>query len=250
MSVYTTQVRYICETACGLDESKGFNNVNDIISQARTSIFNFTYPIFDEAYRSVLETKILKHFYTREIGLETVGLWKLKLDTKLNEIMPYYNKLYESELLVFNPLYGMDYTKSHQGTRNDAGTVQSTTSNNNTRTGSYTEQHSNTNNDTELYSDTPQGGIQGLNENGYLTNATKRNGGDSGDGSGTNTENVQGSVGVNGENTLESMDEYTDRVYGYMGYSPSKLIKDFRDSFLNIDMMVLNDLEVLFMQLW
>ena len=42
------------------------------------------YPIFDENYREVLETKILKHFYFREIGFETFALWKFKLNEKLN----------------------------------------------------------------------------------------------------------------------------------------------------------------------
>ena len=97
MSNYTTEVRYICEAKAGLTESAGQNSVNEIIAASLSSIFNFNFPIFDEQYRSVLETKILKHYYTREIAFESVGLWQLKLDTKLNEIMPYYNQLYESE---------------------------------------------------------------------------------------------------------------------------------------------------------
>lgn len=85
-------------------------------------MFDFQFPIFDESYRSVIETKILRHYYTREIGLETVGLWKLKLNTKLNEIMPYYNKLYKSELIEFNPLYDVELTRERKvegsGTKN------------------------------------------------------------------------------------------------------------------------------------
>lgn len=113
MANYTTMVRTICEFNAGYDESVGFNDVSTVIEASRSKIFNFNYPIFDESYKSVLETKILKHYYTREIGLETVGLWKLKLDTKLNEIMPYYNQLYKSELLEFNPLYDVDFERTH-----------------------------------------------------------------------------------------------------------------------------------------
>ena len=113
MANYTTQVRTICEVNAGYDESVGFGDVATVIEKSREKIFNFSYPIFDESYKSVLETKILKHYYTREIGLETVGLWKLKLDTKLNEIMPYYNQLYKSELLEFNPLYDVDLERTH-----------------------------------------------------------------------------------------------------------------------------------------
>lgn len=115
MSKYTTEVRYICEKYAGLDESVGYLSIGDVISRAREVVFDFDYPIFDENYRSVLETKILKHFYTREIGEETVGLWKLRLDARMNEIMPYYNQRYESELIKFNPLYDTQVATS----RND-----------------------------------------------------------------------------------------------------------------------------------
>ena len=84
MSKYTTEVRFICETAAGLETSQGYTSVNKIIEKALPSVFDFTFPIFDESYRNVLETKILKHYYTREIGLESVGLWKLNLETKLS----------------------------------------------------------------------------------------------------------------------------------------------------------------------
>ena len=110
MSKYTTEVRFICESITGHEDSVGFDDVDSVISDALPLIFDFEFPIFDEAYRSVLETKILRHYYTREIGLETYGLWKLKLQTKLNEIMPYYNKLYETELFKYNPLYDVPIT--------------------------------------------------------------------------------------------------------------------------------------------
>ena len=109
MSRFTTEVRYICEVSAGLDKSVGFNNVDDILNIAAPKIFDFDFPIYDEDYRLPLEKNILRHYYTREIGEETVGLWKLRLNAKLNEIMPYYNELYKSTLLNFNPLYDVNY---------------------------------------------------------------------------------------------------------------------------------------------
>lgn len=120
MSKYTTQVRFICERAAGFSESADYADVDDILTAAVPKVFSFDFPIFDENYREVLCKKILKHYYTREIGLETVGLWKLKLDTKLNEIMPYYNERYRTTVYEFNPLYDADYTRTTQGT--DSGT--------------------------------------------------------------------------------------------------------------------------------
>ncbi len=121
MSKYTTELRFICESLAGLTESQGYDQVNWIIEQAAPKIFSFDFPIFDESYRSVLEKKILKHYYTREIGLETYGLWQLKLDTKMNEIMPYFNQRYKSETLEFNPLYDFDITRDHKNQKDETG---------------------------------------------------------------------------------------------------------------------------------
>lgn len=110
MSKYTTEVRFICEHYSGLKESVEYESVANVIEKSRNKVFDFEFPIYDESYRGVLETKILKHYYTREIGFETVALWKLWLDKRLNEIMPYYNQLYKSATLEFNPFYDVDLT--------------------------------------------------------------------------------------------------------------------------------------------
>ena len=121
MSKYTTEVRFICESVTGHDNSVGYDDTNQTIIDAAPHIFDFDFPIFDPDYRLPLEVKILRHYYTREISEETVGLWKLRLQDRLNIIMPYYNKLYESSLLEFNPLYDVDLTTNHSG--NNTGVV-------------------------------------------------------------------------------------------------------------------------------
>nr|DAJ97953.1 MAG TPA: Lower collar protein [Caudoviricetes sp.] len=234
MSKYTTEVRFICETASGLGESKGFTDVDTIITNAIPKIFNFSFPIFDENYRTILEKKILKHFYTREICEETAGLWKLRLDTKLNEIMPYYNKLYKSEMLEFNPLYTANLTRTkktdYDSNRNinNNGTVNSTSNNNNVSV--------------ELYSDTPQGALTGIENETYLTNARKTT--DNGNSSSSTTNSDSGT------DALNSTEDYLETVIGFEGGSASDLLIKYRDTFLNIDMMIIEDLETLFFQLW
>ena len=89
MSKYTTELRSICEQFAELTESVGYKKVDEVIRLALPKIFYFDFPIFDENHRTELETKIIKHYYTREIGVETVGLWLLKLEMTMNEIMPY-----------------------------------------------------------------------------------------------------------------------------------------------------------------
>lgn len=232
MSKYTTEVRYICETNAGLKESKGYNSVAEIIANSRTKIFDFDYPIYDESYRSVLETKILKHYYTREIGLETVGLWKLKLDTKMNEIMPYYNQLYKSALIEFNPMYTTDlYKEGNKDASGDSNGSERTTADRNigteeettdtlqsevgtTGNKSYEEDTTTdrttttTSNGTkrDKYSDTPQGSLVDLEADRYLTNARKI----TDDNTSTTDEDI--TVGVEGsENTSENTERNDTR---------------------------------------
>ena len=299
MSKYTTEVRYICEHFSGLSESVGFNDVEQVIKNCLPKVFDFNFPIFDESYRSVLETKILRHYYTREIGLETVGLWKLKLNTKLNEIMPFYNQLYKSELIEFNPLYDVELTRERKiqgkGTKDTengesregeshANTSQTNTNNvteNGVDKGSIagttdgTQNQNTSGNGTNMYSDTPQGAITDLQAGKYLTNATvdsatntfagashdstsqtsenTRNNETQTDGSidGSNDSDYSSSMDGYSNTTLSNTEDYLEHVIGSNGgESFSKRLSDYRSTFINIDMMIINELEELFFGLW
>lgn len=309
MSKYTTEVRFICETAAALDESQGFNSINDVLEKAVDKVFNFDFPIFDENYRVPLEIKILRHFYTREICEETVGLWKLRLEDKLNMIMPFYNKLYESELLKFNPFYDVNLTRSHSGNRD---TTENAISENVNSSNGVIERDRNTSGETsnerantstgvmnenvdrndknssvgsdlkwDKYSDTPQGGVSKMNvdDNMYLTNARKvtdentnagtsegrteteqtRGENSSGKEDGSYSDSTNESI-KDGRNSVEKgersnritgTDAYVENVFGKQGGgSYSKLLVEFRKTFLNIDQMVIDELGDLFFGLW
>lgn len=252
MSKYTTEVRFICEQVSGLTESKGYDDTDDIIDAARPYIFDFDYPIFDDEYKPVLEHKILDHFYTREIGLETYGLWKQKLRAKMREIMPYYNKLYESELIEFNPLYSEDIRLDGQRSNNGStGGVDTTRAG-----GSDTTTENRVNNTWDLYSDTPQGAVNGIlgaedepsiGKNGYLTNA-RHTFGDTNGSTGSTTYGRTGTVEYGKTNS--DLSTYWETIQGYRGFNPSKSLMEFRKTFLNIDMMIIKELEELFFMLW
>ncbi len=112
MSHYTTQLRYIIE-----DYTQGFTgSLSNRIQAAAPLIFDFPYPIWKEDYRLTLETKILRHYFNKEIGLETEGLWKFYLETRMNEIMPYYNKLYETVEKQYNWLWDTNLNEDFLGT--------------------------------------------------------------------------------------------------------------------------------------
>ena len=276
MSKYTTEVRFICENASGLTESVGFNDVESVLDKSWSKIFS-DFPIFDEEYRAELCKKILRHYYTREICCETVGRWKLFLDDKMRNIMPYYNQLYKSELLKIQPLVSVDRSVTHEGKGSDSKSTHrsgiNTSQTNTTESGDKSTQRNSANSsqtnttgstDTwSYYSDTPQGGIEGIQNNEYLTNATHNTGTDSTDstlsGSNNETETEKKSDttqskqdGSSDENEVEEgkRDEsYVDRITGYEGNQSEMLLK-FRETFLNIDMMIIDELKDLFFTLW
>lgn len=303
MSKYTTQVRFICETYSGISDEDGFESINEAIDGSREQIFGTEYPIFDENYRATLETKILKHYYTREIGLETVGLWKHFLRTRMGEIMPYYNQLYKSETLEFNPLYDFSYTRdylkhdagtnikqeSEESTRTDDLTAETTTNTSNTRTDDTESATTGTVGETgwntvigktiDRFSDTPQGGIDGIDpidrENRYLTNvninsvdnndtnnntktyntAVNNTGTVANVGEGNATTNNTGTVkyenSKDGNESITNLSNYIEHVSGkHGGESYSKMLMDYRKSMLNIDMMIIKDLSDLFMGIY
>ena len=262
MSNYTTEVRFICETAAGYDESQERNKVYDVITAAMPKIFDFTFPIFDEAYRPVLERKILMHYYTREIAFETAGLWKLKLETRLNEIMPYYNKLYELELTEYNPIWDVDLTEDK------TQKIDTDTTDNENRVGSSSEVNdgqsatqragNSSASGSNLYSDTPQGEITNLADGKYLTNATLT----SDTGATTDSENVtthntsaeNNSRSTMSTGTIDTTDMYMKHIKGKRGsLTYAKMILDEADKIEklgNIDMRIIRDLKDLFFTLY
>lgn len=253
MSKYTTEVRFICENSAGLSESEGADNVDSILDKCWNKVFNFDFPIFDENYRQVLCRKILKHYYTREIAHETVGRWKLALNAKLNEIMPYYNQLYKSELLEFNPFYDVDLTRSREG----SGTSNRTS--NNTETNSGTSKNvssdSGTSNTDTLnrFSDTPQNSMdtQGIADSVPLTTVTKVNEDNTTTNESTDTLTRNDNKTGSGTENINNTDKYIETVKGKQGTENySSLLKKFRETFLNIDMMIIEDCSDCFFTLW
>lgn len=234
MSKYTTELRFLISTYLNKESPVTISEIREDCRNAAPIILG-DYPLFNEEYRDTLGEKILYHFYTREIGFETAFLFLQKINEKMNLIMPYYNKLYESELLKFNPLEDANETVEHEehytnvdrSDRKDSSstTVQSDTSS------------------IQKYSDTPQGSIANLQQDRYLTNATI----DSSD-----VNQVTGVISSSGADSQGKNDgKYTTKRSGKSGSNTfSAMLKEYRETFLNIDQMIMTELEPLFMQLW
>lgn len=258
MSRYTTEVRYICESLAGLDNSVGYSSVNEVIEQSRNRIFP-PFEIFDESYRSVLETKILKHFYTREIGCETFGLWQLRLDAKLSVIMPYYNKLYKAINIDIPVIDNVDINVEHNIDRNADTKVNDSTD---ITGGSNTEANTTTNTATNTiasskirHSDTPQGSLDNLESNEYMSDATLSDttqtvNTDTASNTSSNTTSNSKSKS-NSDTNAKSTEEYAERRWGKEGaITYISMVNEYIEKMKNIDAMLIRELEDLFMQIW
>ena len=242
MSRYTTEVRYICESLAGLDKSVGYSNVNEVIEKSRNKIFP-PFEIFDESYRPVLETKILKHFQTREIGCETFGLWQLRLDAKLSVIMPYYNKLYNAINIDIPVIDNVNMSVEHNIGRNADTKVSDNT---NITASSNTE--TNTTASSKIrHSDTPQGSLQNLESNEYMSDATLS---DTTQSVNSNTNSSSNSRS-NSDTNAKSTEEYAEHRWGKEGTTTYiSMVNEYIEKMKNIDAMLIRELEDLFMQIW
>jgi hypothetical protein len=374
MAEYTTQIRSIVEQ---LNKDNDFepsstdpiNAIDERIENARPHIFSFNYPIL-AADKARFEKNFIRHFYTREIGLETYSLWRLKLASKLNMIIPKYNKYFEeaTKYVDVNLLDNVDYrivrdfdgnknlsnTEVVDGTRtdnlsettngtnngevtrtdnltentNDDGTESTTRTDNLTentsddgsentlRTDNLSETNNRNGSETNnrdfvrAYSDTPQGNMQNLLDEKYLTNLTheyengslrlnadnntKANTGTvatdvdrNNERVKTNTGNVKtdtdktndrvktntGTVTTESEETNSStkrntgtvdtdttttrtgterdvQEEDTHHVGKNGGMTYAEALLKARETYLNIDLMLCDELDDLFMQIW
>lgn len=173
------------------------------------------YPIFDEAYRPGLNKKIIDHFWNREIGVETIDMFLLVMKRKMNEVMPIYNQFYKSQLLVIDPLITFDTTTSTTNESTSTATNEST-ANSKARA---------------VSSDTPQTQLSG-NED-YASGITDNVGESVNTGEATNIDSSTGDVNTR----------------GFSG-AMSDLLLRYRETFLNIDMQVISELDECFMSVW
>ena len=178
-----------------------------------------SYPIFDSNYRETLNTKILNHFYNNEIGFETPELFKFYLNNKMNEIMPYYNTLYNN-LKIYDDNLMSNVNLKETLTRETKNNITS---------------ESNSNTDTRnLYQDTPQGSLKetDIDNLKYATNLTLND----------------SKINDKSESTGDGTENYVKTIIGNNGGKYTyELLNELKNAILNIDMMIINDLEELFM---
>lgn len=182
-----------------------------------------------------LGRKIVNHYAMREIGFETIGLFREKAKIFMEELMEEYLPLIYSASIYYDPLVNVDYTESYEREATNEGSNTSSTTGRNTSNSSSSGLN--------VQSDTPQGQISktAILAGSYASQT----------GANENTiEDVTNSVSsgeASNENTLN--EEYTKRVKGNSGVSATaqKMIEQYRNNIRAIDKEIIEKCNVLFM---
>ena len=207
MSKYTLELRYLYE-----DEN--------------FKLFDFPYNLYDNDLKPWFEEKFYQHFMFYEIGFDTIGMFKQRLMSKLNDIFPYYKQLYETEIRTkgIDFMLNKDLKESY---------VRELTSN------------SNSNQESNVTSN-------GLSTAGQLTPSLIANSQkidkfmDS-----AQKDNSSSNSTSTGESNGNSKEAYTLTSQGNIGITSSaELLTKWRETLLNIDLMIFEECNDLFMQIF
>ncbi len=261
MADYTIELRrYIDSFSYGSSLPR-----KEILDKGRRQLFDFDYPFFDEDYRETFETHFVTHFYMREIGFETIGLFKMRLEDWLNLNMPYYNQLFLSEKITFDPLTNTKtiLSATTDKDRTQATSTDGTTSGNDTShaTGSKNTDETLTekNFNRELTASMPEDRLQLVSDPGesilnyadsivenHEDNLNNR------DQTVTNTTDATTTTGtdttVNSDLTQTDKETFNQLREGKVGsQSFAQLLMEYRRSLLRVEKQVFDEMNELFM---
>ena len=245
MSNYTTELRWIMEQI-SINNGDGSyadgRTIQEIIASARPVIFNWNYTIDEDAdidtiHKQLLETKFLHHYYFQEIAFETVALWQDRLQERWMYLLPKYKELWKA--VASNTMKWYENFSRHRVVEES---ISGSTEGSNTGTSETSNSNSTTTKN--RFSDTPQGGTNGveIENNLYLTNAAIDN------------REYEGSYETSNSNSNESSST-SDRgeeetVTGFNGKPLIEVFNYFKDNVFDTDELFLDDLSDLFMGVW
>lgn len=212
MSNYTLELRQI-------SESKNMK------------VFDFEYDFYDPDLKSKFEEKFVNHYFFNEIGFETIQRFKHFLKMKLNEIMPYYKQLYQTEVEAkdINFLLNKDLKETF---------IREVNNKNNTTGDSLSKVNGSDN--TGFKESNIANGNATLNYDS-LTSISQND----------NNFNNTNSTNNNITNSGNQKEETTLLSQGNIGITSSaELLQKWRDVIINIDQLIINECRDLFMTIY
>lgn len=194
--------------------------ISDLAKTGRGMFFDFDYPLANGINKENFESIILNHFLMRRIGYETVTAFKIALNVKLNEIMPLYNKLFESieNWNIFN----------------DGETINRMTSDTGSSTASNNTTTANMSTSDRRYSNTPENKLADVRDGNYVSEYNY-------DQDGSNSLTSGSSTMSNSNSTAETITRTSS--------DKMRLYSEFLQNRQNLYTMIFRDLDPLFYQL-
>ena len=224
-------------------------------------LFTFDYVFYSDnpKDKEEFEKLFIQWYYFREIGFETPERFKLKLQAKLNVIMPYYRQL---ALTEWDKLRTVEEMMTSKNLKETSTHEQSITGNNESSSngqsnqsgkGSSTQRQSTTNTQNGKSSNLSDGVSQASLQDGYLTTTSSVD--DKGEqtlaGATADNTEVKSSQNTTGTNNQVLTESTTFTSIGDIGIqTPAYAITEWRKVLININQMIIEECNDLFMKLY
>ena len=235
--------------------------IRQMIDNSLIGLFTFDYDFYSDnpKDKEEFEKLFVQWYYFREIGFETPERFKLKLQAKLNMIMPYYRQL---ALTEWDKVRTVEQMMTSKNLKETSTHEQSITGNNESSSngqsnqsgkGSTTQHQSTTNTQNGKSSNLSDGVSQASLEDGYLTSTSSVD--DKGvqtlSGSTTDNTEVKSSQNTSGTNNQVLTESTTFTSEGDIGIqTPAYAITEWRKILININQMIIEECNDLFMKLY
>lgn len=196
------------------------------------NLFDFEYELYDNNLKPLFEEKFFEYFYFDEIGYPTVQRFKHMLKSKLHMIMPYYKQLYETELRAkeIDFMLNKDLTETFVRDLTSNATATSTVESNGSNSGV---------ND-GFQSNTPQSKLVQDIEH-YMSSANRDK----------TSSNYNDNNSSNSATNNTGREETTLVSKGNIGITSSaELLEKWRKVIINIDELIFEDMQDLFMMVY
>lgn len=230
--------------------------IRDLAREGRTFIFDFDYPLAEHWDKEEFETMIINHFLMRRIGYETFTAFEIALQVKINEIMPMYNKLFESIYAWDLFRDGENITRDGTDNRTNVNVVNNTTNSSSQDNGSSssnrTGQNTSSNTSDQRHSDTPQNQIADVRDGKYVSdyNYNQDNGSlntSESESTTTSNTNTSGSTSNTRGDTQDDLVKHETIVR--TPHDKISIYKEFLTEKQNLYTMIFKDLDCLFFQI-
>lgn len=231
MSKYTMELRQLFDSTYFLPQLYTRSEIEswfkdyeltDYLTQDEINVIN-TRGVWN---KDKLASKIIDHYYMREIGFETPALFKHYAKIYMQEAMEKYLPLIYSASIKYDPLVNVDYSEEFNRNIDNLSNGSSTSTSNSSGL--------------NVNSDTPQGQITKSNilAGNYATST------------GANENEVYDNTSSNTTGATE--ESYLKKVKGNSGVSATaqKMIEQYRQNIIAIDRDIIKEMNILFMGLY